>query len=151
MGFIVDDLVGYDLTADEVVASQIPGALYTGTDGIYQYIKASEALTAGAFLVLDENSNAAQLTTTNGTAVARGVGVAEVSITSGRFGWCWRGCGKYTGIVTNAAAAANLTTTAVAGIAGVGGTTIIGARNTAAGVTATRVAIYASSLMAVNT
>ena len=151
MSDINTGLVGFDFTVNESLPTQKVGATFTADDGIYQYAKCEGGLTAGQFALIDENGDATALTTTNSGSLPQAVGVACATLTDEYYGWFWRGCGVFEAIVTNGAVAGQLTTTASAGVAGTGGDTIIGARNVDAGVTDTRVTIFAATIMATNT
>lgn len=150
MGFLNDGVAGKDLTVNEENPSETVGALFTGSDGVYQYVKSEGGCSAGHFLLVDEAGDATKITTTNSGAVAQAVGVAVAALTDEYYGWVWRGCGTFEAIVADGVTAGNLTTTATDGVAGTGGDTIIGARNVDAGVTDTRVTIFAATLMATN-
>ncbi len=151
MGFIKDGAVSIDLTVNEEKPTQTVGDLFIGTDGIYQYVKCEGGATAGDFMLIDENGDATELTTTNSGSLPQAVGVAVASLTDEYHGFVWRGVGTYEAFVANGVTAGQLTTTATAGVAGTGGDTIIGARNVDTGVTSTRVTIFAATLMATNT
>lgn len=151
MGFINSGRVGQDFTVNTVDPTETVGALFSGSDGVYQYIKGEGTILAGQFLLVDENGDATGLTTTNSGALPQAVGVAVCDLTDEYYGYVWRGCGSFEAIVTNAVAAGTqLTTTASAGVAGTGGDTIQGLRNVDAGVTDTRVTVFAATLMTTN-
>jgi hypothetical protein len=150
MGFLNDGVAGKDLTAVSTDASETVGALFTGSDGVYQYAKAEGAITAGWAAIIDENGDATAATTTLSGSLPCAIGIACATLADEEYGWFWRGCGVFEAIVTNGAAAGALTTTASDGILGTGGDAVSGARNVDAGVTATRVTIFASTLMATN-
>jgi len=155
MSFINRPPIGVDLTyADTVLphSGGILGAHYPANDGMYQLVKAAGTIAAGGFCTIDELGNATAATDTTSGATAKGVGIAPVAVTVNQYFFAWRGLGQFEALVTNAVAAdTNLTTTAVAGIAGTGGDTIIGLRSIDLGVTATRVTVYAATIMATNT
>lgn len=152
MSDINSGLVGFDLTVNEALPTQVVGALFSGDNGFYSYQKCEGGLTAGQFALIDELGDATGLTTTNSGSLPQSVGVACADLTDEYYGWFWRGCGSFEAIVTNAVAAGTqLTTTASAGVAGTGGDTIIGLRNVDAGVTSTRVTVFAATIMATNT
>lgn len=150
MGFINDGRAAteFDSSAD---ARDTLGALFTGSDGIYQYVVAGEAVEAGEWVIVDEAGEINYLNTTDSGALPQAVGIAVSDIALGEYGYVWRGCGVYEAFVTNGATAAQLTTTATDGVAGAGGDNIIGARNVDTGVTDTRTTIFAATIMATNT
>jgi hypothetical protein len=150
MGFLNDGVAGKDLTVNDENPTETVGALFTGSDGVYSYQKAEGAITAGWACIIDELGDATPATTTLSGALPCAIGIACADLTDEYYGWFWRGCGVFEAIVTNGAAAGALTTTASAGILGTGGDAVSGARNVDAGVTATRVTIFASTLMATN-
>ncbi len=151
MGFLNNGIAAFDLTENVAIPTQAVGTLVTGTDGVYQYGRCEGGLLAGQFALVDELGDLTALTTTNSGSLPQAVGVACADLTDEYYGWVWRGCGVFEAIVTNGAAAGALTTTATPGVAGTGGDTIIGARNVDAGVTNTRVTIFAATIMATNT
>jgi len=150
MGFINDGRAGTEITEVSTDARETVGALYTGSDGVYQYAKAEGAITAGWGAIIDENGDATASTTALSGSLSCAIGIACADLADEEYGWFWRGCGVFEAIVTNGAGAGALTTTASSGILGTGGDAIFGARNVDAGVTATRVTIFAAGLMTTN-
>jgi len=150
MGFLNDGVANKDLTVNEENPSETVGAVFTGSDGVYQYQRANGAVTAGAACIIDEVGDATPATTALSGSLPCAIGVACADLTDNYYGWFWRGCGVFEALVTNGAAAGALTTTTSAGVLGTGGDSVAGARNVDAGVTDTRVTIFASQLLATN-
>lgn len=150
MGFINDGRAGTEITEVSTDARETVGALFTGSDGIYQYAKAEGAITAGWAAIIDENGDATAATTTLSGSLPCAIGIACATLADEEYGWFWRGCGTFEAVVANGVTAGALTTTASAGILGTGGDSVAGARNVDTGVTDTRVTIFASQLMATN-
>lgn len=149
-GFINEGLVAYDFTAVDSFPTQPVGAIFTGSDGIYQYVK-SAGLTQGDAAIISEAGLATQLTTVLAGAVPQSVGFALATSTANTWCFVWRGLGPNVGTVINAVAAGTaLTTTATPGQVGTGGTAIKGLKSTALGVTNTPVAIFGATLFYVN-
>ncbi len=129
--------------------AQFPLGQYTiQPDGTaYEYVKASGAVTAGFFVLIDQAGLAANMTTTNSpNTYQQKAGIAVRDLTDTYYGWVFRGGGTFQAVVANAVSAGSqLTSTGTGGNAGTGGTTIRGARNIDLGVTSTRVTVYLAS------
>lgn len=144
-------LQGVDLTASPATPQFTLGIPYFGSQGIFLYAKASEAITAGQWVFINE-SNVLTLadTTESGTEQMR-VGVAAATAASGDYIWVWLGAGVFEAILTNSLAADTaLTTTGTGGVAGSGGDAISGCINIDAGVTDTRVTVRCTGFASTN-
>lgn len=151
MGFINSGRAGQDFTVNTVDPTETVGALFSGSDGVYQYVKNEGTTLAGQALLIDENGDATGLTTTNSGSLPQAVGIATCDLTDEYYGYVWRGCGTFEAIVTNGVAAGTqLTTTGSAGVVGTGGDAIQGLRSVDLGVTDTRVTVFAATLMTTN-
>ena len=100
-------------------------------DGEFIFIKASAAIAQYAFVSIDGEGDAAELTTTN-YATSCAIGVAQVAVASGEYAWVFAGRGGGTGsgikglFSANYAAFALINTTATAGVVDDAATKIIG-------------------------
>jgi hypothetical protein len=109
--------------------------LDAGTDkrGQWVFVKASAAIAQYAFVGIDGEGDAAELTTTTYAASAQ-IGVAQVAFASADYGWVWVGGegGGGTGVgikglfSANYAAFAVINTTATAGVVDDAATKILG-------------------------
>lgn len=156
MSFLTRSPMGVDLTKTSETAEHVVGALYTGSDGVYQYVKSdASGITLGEFCFLSDAHVADEVDTTNSGATAKAIGCAnQVAIPANYYGWVFRGCGTFEGKIADAVGAdANLTTTATAGVLGAGGDTVIGLRSIDANASgaAAIVTLQAVTLMATNT
>ena len=151
MGFLISGTVSSNTNEIDTVPTQAVGTVLEGSDGFYEYVKFTATASNGHYVVITGTGDASGITTTNAGSTYQKVGVAQADVTvANTYGWVWRGNGTSLGIVANGVAAGNLTTTATAGVLGSGGTAVQGARSLAAGVTNTRVAVTAATLMTVN-
>jgi hypothetical protein len=144
--------VAVDLTAVNSRPEVRIGQRHIEPDGAaYEYFQSSGGTAAGLFNHIDSTGLAVLATTALVGAVPFKIGVACTTLPAGSYGWFFRGKGNYTAVVANAVAAGTkLTTTATPGHGGTGGTAIHGVKNTALGVTNTRVGIFAAEDMIVN-
>lgn len=153
MGYLIDGTVGVDLTEVSTSAKFEPGTMHWASDGAYEYAQLDEAagVVAGGYVIIGPSSQAIAMNTTDSGSLGQKIGVAVAAIADNQYGWFWRGHGEFEAIVVNAVSAnSQLTTTATDGQAGTGGDTIQGLRNIDAGVTNTRVTVFAASLMTTN-
>jgi len=147
--FLTDGLAGVDLDDVDDSPKYDLGTLQWGAKGVYQYIKATGTIAAGRFVRVNKDFEGIALVT--GITERIGVGVSCSNLSNGKFGWVWRGSGQFEGHVANGVAAGTaLTATATGGEVGTGGTAIAGLVNVDAGVTDTRVTVFASTLMTSN-
>lgn len=104
-----------------------------GTDkvGEFIFIKASAAIAQYAFVGIDGEGDAAELTTTT-YASSAAFGVAQVALAINEYGWVWVGKGGGTGtgikgkVAASYAAFAVINTTATAGVVDDAATKILG-------------------------
>lgn len=102
-------------------------------EGEFLFVQADGAVSQYAFVVISDDGQAAQLTTTNAGSNNLQVGVAQVAAADNEYLWVWiggpGGGGVGTGIKGKCAASyaadANLNTTATAGVADDASTTLI--------------------------
>ena len=101
------------------------------TKGSWIFVLASAAIDQYAFCGVDGEGDAAELTTTT-YAASSIIGVAQVALASGEYGWLWTGNGGGTGsgikgkVAANYAAFAPLQSTATAGVADDAATKVLG-------------------------
>lgn len=151
MGFINDGRAGTEFSSATAEQRETLGAIFTGSNGIYQYAKATEAISAGEWVGIDENGEAELMDTTLSGSVFWQIGVAVSDAAENEYAYFWRGCGTAEALLANGhSAGAALTTTATAGTAGSGGDAISGAYAVDAGVTNTLVTVHAVWLMTTN-
>lgn len=99
--------------------------------GEWIYVLAGAAIAQYAWVGIDGEGDAAELTTTTYAASAV-IGVAQVAIASGEYGWVWVGRGGGTGsgikgkVAASYVAFAALNTTATAGVADDAATKVLG-------------------------
>jgi hypothetical protein len=100
-------------------------------DGEFVFIKATAAIAQYAWVGIDGEGDAAELTTTT-YASSCAIGVAQVAIASGEYGWVFVGKGGGTGsgikglFSANYAAFAVVNSTATAGVADDAATKVLG-------------------------
>lgn len=103
----------------------------SNTDGEFMFVKATAAIAQYAWVGIDGEGDAAELTTTT-YASSAAFGVAQVAIASGEYAWVWVGKGGGTGtgikgkVAASYAAFAVINTTATAGVADDAATKILG-------------------------
>jgi hypothetical protein len=121
-----------DFGLDPAVIEFRLGDVASNRLGSFVYIKASAAIDQYAFVAIDENGNAAMLTTTNAGTGEGTVGVVQVALSAHEFGFAWIGgaAGGGNGVIKGKVAAsyvanAALYTTATAGVADDAVTTLI--------------------------
>jgi hypothetical protein len=109
------------------------GTVGSTPDGEFVFVQADGAIDQYAFVKIENNGQAAMLTTTNAGSQNLAVGVAQVAAADNEYLWVWIGGamagGADSGIKGKAAASyaakANLNTTATAGVADDASTTKI--------------------------
>lgn len=109
------------------------GAIGSTPEGDYMFVQADQAVAQYAFVRITDDSQAAELTTTNAGSNNLQVGVAQIAAANDEYLWVWiggpGGGGVGTGIrgklAASYAADANLNTTATAGVADDASTTRI--------------------------
>lgn len=121
MAFITDGKIGVNLELTTSVAQYSLGTVVTGTDGVmFEYIQASEALSQYGVVAIYAQNSARLMETSIATAAgelkATKVGVVQVSIASGFYGWAQRQGKCIFNVADDAAAGAILFTTATAGV-----------------------------------
>ena len=150
MDYLTRAPIGVNLDQVDLTPQYDLGAYHWGNNGLYQYVRCEGSIGAGRYVFVDENFDLA--IATSSPSIAQAIGVTRVAMTDEQYGWVWRGCGTFEAILANGVSAGvNLTTTGSAGEAGTGGDTIIGLRSVDAGVTDTRVTVFAATIMATNT
>lgn len=83
MAFVGSKLLGVDVTRTSTSAEHTVGSIVAQSDGsVYRYVSAAEAL--GAYQPVDWNGSFAASVTDNGDPI---LGVAQVAIASGSYGW----------------------------------------------------------------
>jgi hypothetical protein len=108
-------------------------AVGSSTEGEFVFVQADGAIDQYAFVKIEQDGQAAMLTTTNAGSQGLLVGVAQVAFADNEYGWVWvgglNGGGVGSGIRGKVAASyvakANLNTTATAGVADDASTTKI--------------------------
>jgi len=155
-GFTQDSYVvglsGVDLETAASTPQSTLGIPYWGKQGVYIYAQATETISAGNWVFLDE-ANLLTLgdTTESGTEQVRVCVAAADMTTTNKYGWVWCGAGVFEAIVVNGVAAGSaLTTTTTPGQAGTGGDAITGCLTIDAGVTDTRVTVRCAGLSQTN-
>lgn len=150
----MNDIVGIDTNEVTTDKKYNVGDVYrikhpTYGRGAWLYAQADEAISAGEWChYVNSDGGATLMDSTESADEPDRLGVADVDIASGSYGWLWHGEGTFEAIVVNAVAAnTQLTTTATAGQAGTGGDAINGCKNVDAGVTDTRVTVEAAGLL----
>lgn len=145
-------LAGTNFSQIDTSPQFVLGSTQIGADGVYQYIIAGSAITANRLVRITRAHQADSATTTNTGSERRAMGVSRANLSSGQYGWVWRGVGKTTCLVSaSIAAGTTLTTTATAGEAGTGGTAITGfCSDAATSGSAAEVSVFASGLMTSN-
>lgn len=144
---------GFDLTAstsDQKFALGIP---YWGAQGMFMYVQATETTTQGDWVFVDEQNKLTLTDTTEASVKPFRVCVANSAMTTtNKYGWAWCGAGVFGAHVASGVAATDpLTTTATAGVAGIGGAAITSCVNVAAGAGAsTLVTVRCGMLPVVN-
>ena len=99
--------------------------------GEWLFVKASATIAQYAWVGVDGEGDAAELTTTTYASVCD-IGVAQVAIASGEYAWIWTGCGGGTlslikgKVAASYAAFALINSTATAGVADDAATKILG-------------------------
>lgn len=158
MAHVIDGSVGIDLTkvlADATGGEHPVGSMVRASDGnFYQYVHANGAIAQYAFVKVDNDYEAATLTTTISGTEPTAVGCAQVALADNEYGWVVRGGGTFTGTTAAAVSAdVKIYTSATAGavdddssghdlIAGVKAPTAIGSATTGT--------FYAATLMTTN-
>lgn len=151
---MVDFLVGLtnvDLTKADATPQFELGIPYAGNEGFFMYCKATETITAGSGVIIDDLNQIIPANSGDTAAQVRlGVAAGAMS-TSLPYGWVWLGCGVFEAFVTNAVAAGTaLTLTGTDGVFGTGADTIAGLVTVDLGVTSTRVTVRAATFMYTN-
>ena len=108
-------------------------AVGSSTEGEFVFVQADGAIDQYAWVKIEQDGQAAMLTTTNAGSNGLLVGVAQVAFADNEYGWVWvgglNGGGVGSGIKGKVAASyvakANLNTTATAGVADDASTTKI--------------------------
>jgi hypothetical protein len=150
MGFINDGRAATDFLSAHDEPRETVGALFTGSNGIYEYVQVNEAVSLGSWLLINPNGESELLDTTNSGSASQKVGVAKAAATEDQYLWAWRGCGSEEALVANGTTAGALTTSGTAGVADTGGDAITGARNIDTGVTGTPVTVFCPILLSTN-
>lgn len=109
------------------------GTVGAAPEGEYMFVQADGAVAQYAFVKISDDSQAAELTTTNAGSNNLQVGVAQIAAADNEYLWVWvggvAGGGVGSGVRGKAAASyaadANLNTTATAGVADDASTTKI--------------------------
>ena len=109
------------------------GTIGASPEGEYMFVQADGAVAQYAFVKISDDSQAAELTTTNAGSNNLQVGVAQIAAADNEYLWVWvggvAGGGVGSGVRGKAAASyaadANLNTTATAGVADDASTTKI--------------------------
>lgn len=138
-------LSGFDLDNAESSPRHALGIPYWGAQGLYVYGQATESISAGAVLIVNQNSAFSLADTTEAGSTSKRICVATADMTTtNRFGWAWCGGGPFEAFVASGVSAGDaLTTTGTGGVAGAGGDAIIGCTAVDAGVgDTTRVTIF---------
>jgi hypothetical protein len=123
--------VGYDFTATSTTDTYGHGFVVHTNEGPVVWAKAGGTITEGQVAKLEFISSiwaAVALDTTESASEQTFVGIASKAVTSGSYGWFFRGPFDNVQVLvaTTINADVTLTTTATAGTAGSGGDTILG-------------------------
>lgn len=126
-------------------------------DGMFQYVQANGAIAVYDAVKVDDDGQAAALTTTISGAEPTAVGLAQVALADNEYGWVFRGMGGGSGkgikanLAANCAADVKLYTTATAGVLDDTATDLIENVKAVAAVTSAAAAeVYAVGLMTTN-
>lgn len=153
------DLIGIDTQQVETELQKMVGGRDLGEifrinhptygPGAWVLGQADENIAAGEFVFVTETDGGLTLMdSTEAGSSPKLVGVADVAIASGSYGFVWVGEGEFEAEVDNGVSAnTQLTTTGTAGEAGTGGDVINGLRNVDAGVDGTRVTVECPIIM----
>jgi len=93
MAFVVSGQAGIDLTKTTTVPQHTLGTRVDTTGGgVFEYVKALSTISQYDAVLIDGNTAAVPITTTNSAAGTgpKAVGVAQVSIASASYGWVQR-------------------------------------------------------------
>lgn len=141
-------LSGFDLDNAATSPRHALGVPYWGSQGLFLYGQATESISAGAVLIVNENAAFSLADTTEAGSTSKRICVATADMTTtNRFGWAWCGGGPFEAFVASGVSAGDaLTTTATEGVAGAGGDAIVGCTAIDAGVgNTTRVTIFCTA------
>ena len=128
------------------------GTIVEASDGAtYQFVHAAGAISQYAWVKVDNDFEAAQLTTAISGDEPTAVGCAQVAIADDAYGWVVRR-GPFTGLhgASIAADVKVLTTTSAGKVDDSGGDTIQGVKASAAGTGDSSTTFYATSFMQTN-
>lgn len=113
---ITSSVLGVDLNNYSSTALFAKGTTVLGTDGsLFEYVNTLSAIAAYNAVVIDQNNDASNLTTTNAAEIRR-VGVAQISIAVSSFGWVQRSGRMLVNVAANCQDFVPLFTTATAGV-----------------------------------
>ena len=116
MAYLTNGIIGSNLAATTEKAEFEVGSRYTGTDGTeWVYVQANGAITQYDCVAIDENYQAAPMTTALGNTGAI-VGFAQVAFTNDYYGWVAVGGTNITVRCEVATADQTLRTTVSAGV-----------------------------------
>jgi hypothetical protein len=140
-------LSGSDVADSSAIPQHSLGIPYWGAQGVFVYGEATEAINAGAFLIVDHDAKFTLADTVEAGSTSKRICVAGSSMTTAsKYGWAWCGGGAFEAFVASGVTAGSaITTTATNGVAGSGGTAIVGCTAVEAGINnTTRVKIFCS-------
>ena len=116
MTYLTDGLIGSNLTALTTDPEFLVGSRHTGSDGTeWVYVQANGAITQYDCVAIDENYQAAAMTTALGNTGQR-PGLAQVAFADNEYGWVAIGGSNITVRVEAATADDTLRTTVSAGV-----------------------------------
>lgn len=141
--FIVG-LSGFNLDSASATRDQQLGIPYSGYQGVFVYAQATETISKGNWVFLNERSELTLTDTTEAGAKPLRVCVAANDMTTTlKYGWVWCGEGNFQAYVAAGIAPQTpLYTTGTAGVLGLGGASVAGCRSISAGSASAPVTVY---------
>jgi hypothetical protein len=116
MSYPTQPVVGQNLELTNTTPQQQLGQKIQANDGNYMYVQASGAIAQGAACKIDDDYQAAELTTTISGAEPTKVGIAQIAFADNEYGWIFVGPGSCSVLaLTLCAADVKVYTTATAG------------------------------------
>lgn len=149
--FIVG-VANFNLDSASATRDSQLGVVYGGYQGSFLYAQATETISKGNWVFVDEHYLLTLTDTTEAGAKPLKVCVAANNMTTTlKYGWVWCGAGNFQAYVASGIAPQTpLTTTGTAGVAGVGGASFAGCRSISAGSASAPVTVFCGNLPVAN-
>ncbi len=149
--FIVG-VANFNLESASATRDSQLGVVYGGFQGSFLYAEATETISKGNWVFVDEHYQLTLTDSTEAGAKPLKVCVAANNMTTTlKYGWVWCGAGNFQAYVAAGIAPQTpLTSTGTAGVAGVGGASFAGCRSISAGSASAPVTVFCGNLPVAN-